>query len=221
MHRRAYLGSLSGGVAALTAGCLGTSGTAETYLAEPDREYDSSAVQYPAYGQQLPEATIADPIAGEAIETTGGNGDQLLTFFYSHCQTVCPRLISALRGVQAKAIETGMVDNVRFRAVTFDPDRDDAERLRQYAKRMDVSLSENWRFLRPDTPDDAKSIVEDTFGVGFERTHPEDMAQYMFTHFALILLVNADDYVERAYTGKAPQWQPIYEDLQTLRNREG
>jgi protein SCO1/2 len=43
----------------------------------------------------------------------------------------------------------------------------------------------------------------------------------MFTHFALILLVNADDYVERAYTGQTPRWQPIYEDLQTLRNREG
>jgi protein SCO1/2 len=218
MQRREYLGALGASAVALTAGC--SAGTSDTYLSEPDREFESSEVPYPAYGQTVPAVTIDDPIAGEPIETANADGDQLLTFFYSHCQTVCPRLISALRGVQAKAIDEGLIDALRFRAVTFDPERDDADRLEQYAERMSVSLSDHWRFLRPASPSDAKDIVQEEFGVHFERTQPEDMDMYMFTHFALVLLVNADGYVERAYTGSTPQWRTIYDDLETLRNRE-
>ncbi|MFB6202482.1 MAG: SCO family protein [Halorhabdus sp.] len=219
MHRREYLGAIGAGVATAAAGCLG--GNPDTYLNPPDTEYEPSDVPFPAYGQQLPTATITDPIAGTQVETTGGNGDTLMTFFYSHCQTVCPRLISALRSVQARAIDDELMNAAQILAVTFDPERDNAERLRSYAERMDVSLSNGWRFLRPDSPADATSIVQDTFGVSFDRTHPEDMERYMFNHFALILLVNAEDYVERAYTGTTPRWQTIYADFQTLRNREG
>ena len=219
MHRRQYLATLGAGAAAFTAGCSG--GTPDTYLSEPDRKYEASDVPFPAYGQQLPSETLTDPIANEAIETTGGDGDTVMTFFYSHCQTVCPRLISALRSVQAKAIDEDLIEDTHFRAVTFDPERDDRSRLSQYAERMDVSLEDHWRFLRPDSPSAAKDVVRDTFGVAFRRTHPEDMDMYMFTHRALILLVNDDDYVERAYTKSTPQWQQISDDLATLRKREG
>lgn len=219
MYRREYLGAVGTGAIAFTAGCSG--GTQDTHLSEPDREYESSDVPFPAYGQQLPSVTLTDPIADESIETTGSNGDTVMTFFYSHCQTVCPRLISALRSVQAKAIDEGLIETTLFRAVTFDPERDDATRLDQYAERMDVSLEANWRFLRPESPTAASDVVQDTFGVTFERTNPEDMDKYMFTHRALILLVNDDDYVERAYTKNTPRWQTIYDDLATLAKREG
>lgn len=218
MHRREYLGALGTGVVTATAGCLG--GDSDTYLDEPDTGYEPADVRFPAYGQRLPEVTISDPLAGESVETTGGESDVLMTFFYSHCQTVCPRLISALRNVQMRAIDDGLIDATRILAVTFDPQRDDAERLGKYADRMDVSLADGWRFLRPDTPEDAKSVVQGEFGVNFERTHPEDMDMYMFNHFALVLLVNADGYVERAYTGSTPRWQDIYGDFETLSERE-
>ncbi|WP_135662593.1 SCO family protein [Halorhabdus rudnickae] len=219
MHRREYLGALGTGVVTATAGCVG--GDSDTYLREPDTGYEPADVRFPGHGQRLPDVTVSDPLAGETVETTGGEGDSLVTFFYSHCQTVCPRLISALRNVQMRAIDEGHIDATRFLAVTFDPERDDAERLESYADRMDVSLTEGWRFLRPDTPEDAKRVVQGEFGVSFDRTHPEDMDMYMFNHFALILLVNADDYVERAYTGSTPRWQDVYADLETLREREG
>ncbi|WP_136689918.1 SCO family protein [Halorhabdus amylolytica] len=219
MHRREYLGALGTGVISATAGCVG--GNSDTYLSEPDTGYEPADVRFPGYGQRLPDMTITDPLAEEAVETTGRKGDTLMTFFYSHCQTVCPRLISALRNVQMRAIDEGHADTTRFLAVTFDPERDDAERLEGYADRMDVSLADGWRFLRPESPEAAESVVQGEFGVNFERTRPEDMDMYMFNHFALILLVNADDYVERAYTGSTPRWQDIYDDFETLREREG
>jgi protein SCO1/2 len=53
--------------------------------------------------------------------------------------------------------------------------------------------------------------------VTFERTHPEDMEMYMFTHSALTFLVNGDGYVERAYRSKAPNEGQILDDLAAVR----
>ncbi|WEL17788.1 Cytochrome oxidase Cu insertion factor, SCO1/SenC/PrrC family [Halorhabdus sp. SVX81] len=231
MNRRQYLGAIGGGIAALSAGCStaesDTTVTSErsidasnTYLDTPDLRAEPSILPYPAYGQSLPDVTLSDPLAGDSVSIDSDGRDTLITFFYSHCQTVCPRLISALRNVQAKAIEDNRIDTTAFQAVTFDPERDDADRLGGYADRMNVALDENWRFLAPDSPEDAKDIVMDEFGVRFERTHPEEMDKYMFTHRSLILLVNADGYVERSYTDSTPSWQSIYDDLRTLRDRE-
>jgi len=218
VNRRQYLGAIGGGIAALSAGC--SADDSDTYLDKPDLRAEPSQLPYPVYGQSLPDVTLSDPLAGESVPIGGDNRDTVVTFFYSHCRTVCPRLISALRNVQAKAVEDDLIDTTSFRAVTFDPERDDAERLRGYADRMNVALTENWRFLRPDSPDHARDVVMDEFGVRFERTHPEEMDMYMFSHRSLILLVNADGYVERSYTDSTPSWQSIYDDLKTLRKRE-
>ncbi|CCQ32431.1 Regulatory protein [Halorhabdus tiamatea SARL4B] len=218
MNRREYLGALGGGVAALTAGC--SADESDTYLDEPDLRAEPSQLPYPVYGQSLPDVTLSDPIADEEITVGNDDRDTLLTFFYSHCQSVCPRLVSALRNVQANAIEDGLIDTTAFQAVTFDPERDDGDRLRGYADRMNVSLSDNWRFLRPESPEHAQEVVTDEFGVRFERTHPEEMDMYMFSHRALILLVNADGYVERSYPNSTPSWQTIDDDLRTLNDRE-
>jgi protein SCO1/2 len=89
----------------------------------------------------------------------------------------------------------------------------------------------NWTFLLPETEARAKETVQEAFGVYFEKTDPGSMGTatgatatesdaepstatptgtaspsesgdgYMFTHRALILLVNADGYVERFWRG--------------------
>jgi protein SCO1/2 len=144
---------------------------------------------------------------------------QLLTFFYSHCNSVCPVLISALRNVQTHALNEGYGDEVAFHPTTFDPDRDDADRLRTYGEEMNVDLAAgNWRFLRPASSARAEGVVAEQFGVSFERTHPEGMDMYMFAHAALTLLVNADGYVERAYREKQPDPGTMTADLATVRN---
>jgi protein SCO1/2 len=102
--------------------------------------------------------------------------------------------------------------------VTFDPARDTADRLQRYAGEMNVDIDDdNWQFLRPASKDRAKTVVEDEFGVAFQRTEPEDMEMYMFTHSALTLLVNADGFVERAYRSKSPDEETIISDLETVR----
>lgn len=224
MHRRAFLRSAgTAGTIGGLAGCLGNISLADSnpdvVLGEPDRKFESSDVPYPAWGEQVPDVTVPAPIESREIRLRDVEKPSLLTFFYSHCKTVCPVLISTQRNIQAHAQNNGYGDAVSFFPVTFDPGRDTAERLRTYADLMNVDAdNENWHFLRPVSKERAKAVVEDQFGVAFQQTEPEDMDMYMFMHAAMTLLVNGDGFVERAYRSKSPDQETIISDLKVVRN---
>ena len=185
MRRRTFLRS-TGAVGALggLAGCLGSVGLRDSNpdvaLGEPDREFESSDVPYPAWGEQIPDVTVPAPVDSREIRLRDIETPSLLTFFYSHCQTICPILISTQRNIQAHAQNNGYSDAVSFFPTTFDPARDTAERLRTYANDMNVDADhENWHFLRPASKERAKAVVQDQFGVVFQRTEPEDMDMWL------------------------------------------
>jgi protein SCO1/2 len=223
MNRRRFLETAGTvGVVSAIAGCLtgseNTDSNTDVVLEEPDRRFQSSDVPYPAWGEQIPDVSVPAPRESEEVRLREVTEPSLLTFFYSHCQTVCPVLISTQRNVQAHAQNNGYSDAVSFFPITFDPTRDTANRLQTYAEKMNINAdAENWSFLRPASEERAKTVVEDEFGVGFKRTEPEDMDMYMFTHSALTLLINADGFVERAYRSKSPDQEVIISDLETVR----
>jgi protein SCO1/2 len=224
MHRRTFLRSAgtAGAIGGL-AGCLGSVGLGDSnpdvVLGEPDREFESSDVSYPAWGEQIPDVTVPAAMESREIRLRDVEQPSLLTFFYSHCQTVCPVLISTQRNIQAHAQNNGYGDAVSFFPMTFDPARDTAERLQTYAELMNVDAdNENWQFFRPASKERARAVVQDQFGVGFQRTEPEEMDMYMFMHLALTLLVNGDGFVERAYRSKSPDQEKIISDLKAVRN---
>jgi protein SCO1/2 len=222
MRRRTVLrsaGSIAG-VAALS-GCLsvfGTGSNPDVALDESDRQFESSDVAYPAWGERVPDVTLAAPLDSREVSVRSVSKPALLTFFYSHCQTVCPVLISTFRNIQTHAANNGYASEVTFLPVTFDPARDTVDRLQTYADEMNADAdADNWHFLRPESRKRAKAVVEDRFGVVFQRTEPEDIDTYMFTHSALTLLVNGDGYVERAYRSKSPDEETIIADLKQVR----
>ena len=224
MRRRTVLKSAGAvGTSVGVTGCLGGGrfgdSNPDVALQEPDREFESSDVPYPAWGEQIPDVSVPAPAEPTEIRLRDVETSALLTFFYSHCQTVCPVLISTQRNIQSHAQNNGYADAVQFLPMTFDPARDTAERLGTYAGEMNVDTeSENWQFLRPASKQRAKAVIQEQFGVAFQRTEPEDMDMYMFTHTALTLLVNADGFVERAYRSKSPDEEAIISDLKTVRN---
>ena len=138
MDRRTFIKS-TGAAAAIgaTAGCLGAvglGGNPDVTLSEPDRPFESEDVPYPAWGEQVADETLAAPLAGGSLALQDPGKPTLLTFFYSHCQTVCPVLIGTLRNVQAHAQSNDYADEVAFAPVTFDPARDTADRLESYGE---------------------------------------------------------------------------------------
>ena len=131
MHRRSFLRGAAAATTIGTAGCLGLGDSnPDVALPEPDREYTSEELPYPAWGQQVPDVALPDPIGGGEVSTRSVETPAVYTFFYSHCNTVCPVLIQSMRNVQTHSIEEEYADEVAFFPVTFDPERDDADRGR-------------------------------------------------------------------------------------------
>jgi protein SCO1/2 len=197
---------------------------------------------FPTYGEKLPSATVPAPLHDRTLETTAFVGERhtMLTFIYTSCVTVCPGLTNTLRHVQADSISEGYANEMAFMPTTFDPEHDTESVLRSYGKDYGVDLSAgNWYFLRPESPARARDVVTDTFGVAFQQGSNGDMSDggmengtdgemgdngdhsdmghgRHFTHSSLILLVNKDGYVERAYNGETPSPDRAIDDTRTV-----
>ncbi|MGA9402486.1 SCO family protein [Haladaptatus sp.] len=222
MNRRGYLRSLSAtGIAVTAAGCLGSFGGdshPNVTMSKPDVNYDVSKLPYPAWNQQIPDLTIPAPLEDQKISLRDVNKPSLITFIYTHCKTICPVLVSTLRNVQTHAQQNGYASDVSFLPISFDPRRDDAQRLKKYSKQMNIDQSiDDWHFLRPQSEKRARTIVTDDFGVHFEKNHKKSKDNYMFTHSALVLLANEKGYVERSYRGQNPPQKQIIDDLEKVR----
>lgn len=215
MDRRTYLRSLAAGtgVGATvgTAGCLGVlgAGGAEgTVLGPPERDLSEAA--HPSYGDEMPEFTVPDPLTGEEVSVADFEGERavLWTSFYTNCPDgVCPALILRLRRAQAVAAEEGYGDESAFLALTFDPERDTAEVLREYAGQQGVDLDAgNWHFLRPESYERGQEVMDENFGLVIEKADADqyENLEYQFPHYGLIILANKRGIVERAYP-RGPQ----------------
>lgn len=244
MDRRKYLkGTATAAVALSAGGCLSvgpfsSSGPADNaVLDKPDR-YDElresrdseNGLEYPIHGDPLPEATVQAPLHDRELSTREFVGERhtLFTFIFTRCPSACQLLTDALRHVQSDSLDADYADDVALVPVTFDPGHDTADVLRSHGNRHGVVWDAgNWYYLRPDGHDRAKTIVEDSFGVGFERLSDEDREQLdlsdemLFNHLSVIFLANKDGYIERTYTGANAQASPVnvLDGINTLRNR--
>jgi protein SCO1/2 len=215
MDRRRFLRTFAATGAAAgttaTAGCagvLGESGAEGTVLGPP--ETDLSAASHPSYGEEMPEFTVPDPIADEEISVSAFEGERavLWTSFYTMCPDgVCPALIFRLRRAQEVAAEKGYGDETAFLALTFDPERDTADVLSEYADQQGVNLEAgNWHFLRPESYERGQELLDEQFGLVIEKADADEYENlsYRFPHYGLILLANTEGIVERAYP-RGPQ----------------
>lgn len=234
-ERRTLLATL--GAAALggaVAGCVsvGESGDSggtenENVVLEPPENYErlsTAEIDFPIHGEPLPEVTVEAPLRGQTVTTTSFVGDRhvMTTFVFTRCSMACPALTSNLVQVQATANQDGFADEFAFLPMTFDPEYDTADRIAAYLDERGVDRSAgNWWFLRPAGPNRAREVVADSFGVFYEFV-PEakrDMDNMAWTHSNLVVLANADGYVERAYRGQPPNPATVVDDVQTLRDR--
>jgi protein SCO1/2 len=134
----------------------------------------------------------------------------LYNFIYTHCTTVCPAMTGQMLQVQRRLAALGLSDDVQLVSITFDPQRDTPERLREYAGRMNADVS-NWLWLTGDTLG-IKRLVGSEFGVYFEQV-PLDPAEaaaaglsdeevaggYDFVHAVMFVLVDERGMIRAEY----------------------
>ncbi|WP_276256970.1 SCO family protein [Halomontanus rarus] len=192
MERRTYLSSLG------TAGLLGAAGCLETIQGSNEDEngaestpwdVDESAVvldpperrgrpSHQIYGDEFPSFTLPDPLTGESISGDQFEGERtiLMTFFFASCPDgACPALIQRLVQAQVDAADRGYQDDVAFLAMTFDPEQDTADELEVYADEFGIDLEAgNWHFLRPESYEEGKALLDDEFGMPIERVELDE-----------------------------------------------
>lgn len=107
----------------------------------------------------------------------------MLTFIYTACTDVCPKLEMNLFNVYKQIPENYMGEDIVFLSISFDPENDDAKTLEKY-RHMFGSDGETWRMARIPHQEELQELL-DEFGV---IVIPDNQGH--FTHNSAFYLVN-------------------------------
>lgn len=92
---------------------------------------------------------------------------RVVEFFYANCPDICPlttaNMVTLQKQLKAKNL---FGTDVEFVSISFDPERDNADVLRQYASRMGIDMS-GWVVLRG-TEAETNKVAKD-YGVLLEK----------------------------------------------------
>ncbi|MCW9066543.1 MAG: SCO family protein [Ignavibacteriaceae bacterium] len=140
----------------------------------------------------------------------------VMGFIYTHCPDICPMTTHNMYLVQKRLNEEG-IDNVKFIAISFDPDRDTPEVLTKFAEIRDLDFN-SWTFLtgQKNTVDemmkrfDVKAIKTD------ERIDEEGNPEYSMMHTDRISLIDKQGRLRKNYKGSTLNLEELINDIKTL-----
>ena len=73
---------------------------------------------------------------------------QVVAMAYTHCEHVCPVILASMKSVE-KSLPDEMRNDIGFVLVTFTPDTDTPEVMKEYSRKNELE-SEAWTLLRGD-----------------------------------------------------------------------
>jgi len=118
---------------------------------------------------QIADFSLTDQ-DGKKVSLETFNGQiVIVSFFFTHCPTVCAQINSNMDVLVQNYIRNKMI---RFISITVDPDRDSVAALKTYAKQFGVK-TEKWRFLTGDTTS-VYNLARKSFLVNALKLGPDD-----------------------------------------------
>lgn len=111
-------------------------------------------------------------------------------FIYTQCNSICYSLGSSFRQIRDRLPVQALGKDVALFSISFDPQHDDPDRLREFARRFGAD-GEHWRIVRP-TDDSQLAPLLAAFGVV---VIPDALGG--FEHNAAIHLVGRDGRLQR------------------------
>jgi protein SCO1/2 len=146
----------------------------------------------------LPDATLVDQ-SGRAFRLSALRGRPvLIEFFYTSCPAICGLLASQFQAGFERLIAEPEGLEVLLLSVSFDPERDTAMELADYAARLGVD-GRIWRVARASDSVELQSLL-DAFGVVVLTDGAGG-----FIHNAAIYLVDAEGRLARIYDPDAAE----------------
>ncbi|KEO82290.1 SCO family protein [Tumebacillus flagellatus] len=158
-----------------------------------------------------PDFTLQN-IDGGQTSLYGERGKvRLVEFFFANCPDICPLTTSNMANVQDQLKQKDLFGKqVEFLSISFDPERDTDQVLREYADRMRMDRS-GWKVLRG--TEAQTSQVADAYGVYLEK-----QADGSWVHSTRSLyLVDADNQIRKVYNmGDEMSTDEVYRDILKL-----
>lgn len=138
-----------------------------------------------------------------SLESTNGKV-RIIYFYFANCPDVCPPTTFMLSEVQEKLREQGKLgDQVELISITFDPERDTPEVIREFAERTFVEF-DGWRFLRGEEEATIK------LAQSYEVPVIKDEASQSFSHFNVITLVDQEGQIRKWINGSGEETTADY-----------
>lgn len=109
----------------------------------------------------------------------------VVDFIYTSCPGVCLILSGNLKNLQKDLSAEGKSDKLRFLSITFDPEKDTPQRLKEHLSHFSADFK-NWIAARPTSPSQKEAIL-DFFKV---IVIPDEYGGY--THSAGYHIINPD-----------------------------
>lgn len=125
----------------------------------------------------------------------------IMDFIYTSCPDVCGRLNNKLKTVWDQ-LELGQKQDLVLISVSFDPEVDTPEVLKQYAKEREFDAS-MWQFLTG-TAEQIRQVAN-SYGVQYELvedTHEGEGSHehgHRFSHNVVVVLIDRDGMIRKTY----------------------
>lgn len=194
---------------------------------ETKKEESPATAQLPFFGERFYDEETKDTVYHhipdfELINQDGQTVTQndvkgkiyVADFFFTSCQTICPKMTSQLKRV-AKKIET--YDDALIVSHTVDPETDSVATLKTYAETNGID-TKKWWFLTGD-----EFFIHEHGGQGYLLNVKKDStAQGGFLHSEMFILVDKDLRIRGIYDGtNTAEVDKLMTDIDKLRNEYG
>jgi len=140
----------------------------------------------------------------------------VMGFIYTHCPDICPMTTHNMYLTEKKLKDEG-IENVRFVALSFDPERDTPEVLTQFAKIRELDFN-TWTLLTGD-----KTTINDLLkrfdvrAIKTDETFNEDgKPEYSMMHTDRISLIDGDGILRKNYKGSTLNIEEIINDIKLI-----
>lgn len=174
-----------------------TDSTSEQVLMRPNANAHFFEPKQDTVFHTIPKFSLIDEQSKAVTEKVVRGKIHVADFFFTRCETVCPKLSSQLSRVQEIFIDN---PDIRLVSYTVDPDHDTPDVLRRYAKEYDAEPGK-WSFLTGqkrkiyDLAQKGYFVAVQAKGDG--KTAPAET----FTHSEKLVLVDKEGVIRGYYDG--------------------
>lgn len=116
-------------------------------------------------------------------------------FMFTRCPTICPRITTTMKELQARAKREGVA--VHWLSFSVDPDNDTPAVLKQYAAQYGADLA-HWTFLTGDATK-IRETAEQGYKIAAEGQAEPNAEHYGISHGSHLVLVDANGRIRGYY----------------------